>query len=159
MEQPVMTKLEPPRFEDGKVMLIAGLSERCGPNMNPPALWQRFAPYIGTIPGQIGFTGYGVLCNADDAGNMDYMAGVEVSDFTRVPSELSRLRIPEQRYAVFLHRGHVSTARQTWTDIWNQWLPEYGYKAVGGPEFERYTESFNPMTGEGGFEIWIPVKK
>jgi AraC family transcriptional regulator len=90
---------------------------------------------------------------------MDYIAGVEVSDFARVPAELSRLRIPEQKYAVFQHRGHVSLARQTWTAIWNQWLPEYGYKAVGGPEFERYTSSFNPATGEGGFEIWIPVKK
>jgi hypothetical protein len=24
---------------------------------------------------------------------------------------------------------------------------------------ERYDETFNPQTGLGGFEIWIPVKK
>jgi len=159
IENAALPKLDAPRFEDGKTMLIAGLSERCGANMNAPAQWQRFAPHIGHIPGQIGWTAYGVLCNADDAGSMDYMCGVEVSDFSRVPAELSRLRIPERKYAVFLHKGHVSTARQTWTAIYNQWLPEYGLKTVGGPEFERYTSTFNPATGEGGFEIWIPVTK
>jgi AraC-like DNA-binding protein len=54
------------RFESGKTMLLAGLSERCGPKMNPPALWQRFAPHIGNIPGQVGSTAYGVICNSDD---------------------------------------------------------------------------------------------
>jgi AraC family transcriptional regulator len=115
MDEAVMTQVEAPRFEEGRIMLIVGLGERCDSNMNIPALWQRFAPHIGHIPGQAGFTAYGVLCNADDSGNMDYIAGVEVSDFARVPAEFSRLRIPEQKYAVFQHRGHVSIARQTWT--------------------------------------------
>ena len=35
------------------------------------------------------------------AGNFDYIAGVEVADFSSLPGELSRVRIPEQRYRVF----------------------------------------------------------
>jgi len=120
MDETTVEQVKPVRFEDGKIMLVAGLSERCGPNMNPPGLWQRLAPHIGHIPGQVGSTAYGVLCNSDDAGNMDYMAAVEVSDFARVPLELSRFRIPEQRYAVFLHSGHVSTIRQTWQSIFRK---------------------------------------
>ena len=158
MDETVLTSIEPQRFEDGKALLLVGLSERCGDNMNAPAQWQRFVPHIGHIPGQIGFTTYGVLHNQDDAANMEYMCAVEVPDFSRVPPDLSRLRVPEQRYAVFFHAGHVSTIRQSWMTIFNKWLPESGYKAAGAPEFERYTERFNPMTGAGGVEIWIPVK-
>ena len=150
--------IEPVRFEDGKVLLLAGLSERCGDNMNAPAQWQRFVPHIGHIPGQTGASTYGVLHNQDDAGNLEYMCAVEVIDFSRVPAELSRLRVPEQRYAVFFHAGHISTIRQTWMTIFNKWLPESDCKTAGGPEFERYTASFNPMNGAGGVEIWIPVK-
>jgi len=26
------------------------------------------------------------------------------------------------------------------------------------PTFERYDETFDPLTGNGGFEIWVPIK-
>jgi predicted transcriptional regulator YdeE len=124
-----------------------------------PAQWQRFAPYVGHIPGQVGQTTYGVLCHSDDAGNAEYICGVEVSDFSEVPAELSRLRVPEQRYAVFTHRDHISTIRRTWFTIWNKWLPESGYQAAEGPEFERYGKEFDPRTGAGGLQIWVPIKR
>jgi AraC family transcriptional regulator len=161
MNETLLENLAPPRIVDSKTMLIVGISERYNQEASAkiPAQWQRFVPYLGHIPGQVGRATYGVLCNGDDAGNMDYICGVEVSDFARVPNEFARLRIPEQRYAVFFHDGHISTIRQVWNTIWNKWLPESGYKTTAGPEFERYDERFNPATGEGGFEIWIPVKK
>lgn len=161
MDETLLTNLEPPRFENGKTLLIAGLGERYNAETSAgiPAQWQRFAPNIGHIPGQIGHATYGVLCNSDDAGNTEYISGVEVSNFARVPKEWSRLRIPEQRYAVFSHRDHISTIRRVWYTIWNKWLPESGQKVAEGPEFERYGEEFNPSTGTGGFEIWIPIQK
>jgi len=27
------------------------------------------------------------------------------------------------------------------------------------PNFERYDERFDPLTGNGGFEIWVPVTR
>ena len=83
--------------------------------------WQRrhsrpvaaLSPTVENIPGRIGKVAYGVCCNGDDAGNFDYIAGVEVSDFSDLPREFSRVRIPEQRYAVFTHRDHISTIRRT----------------------------------------------
>ncbi len=160
MDETLLTKLDPPRFEDGKTLLIAGVGERYTSETAAgiPAQWQRFVPYLGHIPGQVGRATYGVLCNSDDAGNTEYISGVEVSDFARIPKELSRLRIPEQRYAVFTQREHISTIRQTWFTIFNKSLPEAGLKPAGGPEFERYGEQFNPETGSGGFEIWIPIQ-
>ena len=43
--------------------------------------------------------------------------------------------------------------------IWKDWLPQSGYEAVDAPEFERYSADFNPDTGTGLLEIWLPVKK
>ncbi len=142
-------------------MLIAGLGERYNAETSAgiPAQWQRFMPHLGHIPGQVGQATYGVICNSDHAGNTEYICGVEVSDFAKVPQEWSRLRIPEQRYAVFTHRDHISTIRQVWFTIWNQWLPDSGYRPAEGPEFERYSEEFDSATGNGGFEIWIPIQK
>jgi AraC family transcriptional regulator len=160
MDESLLTKLEPPRFENGNPLLIVGLGERydCETSAAIPAQWQRFQPYIGNIPGQIGRTAYGVKLNPDDEGNFDYLCGVDVSDFSQAPSELNRVRIPAQRYVVFTHRDHISTIRRTVHTIWSQWLPESGHQVADAPDFERYDESFDPHTGTGGLEIWIPIK-
>jgi AraC family transcriptional regulator len=69
MDKPFLTHLEPPRFEDGKPFLVAGLSERytCETTAAIPSQWQRFGGYFGRVPGQLGKLAYGVCYNADDA--------------------------------------------------------------------------------------------
>lgn len=160
MDETLMTKLDPPRFVNGKVLLIAGTSARydCESSAGIPAQWQRFLPHFGHLPGQIGRVGYGVVCNNDDDGNFDYICGAEVSDFSAVPSEFNRIRIAEQRYAVFAHREHISAIRSTMSTIWNKWLPESGHEVVDAPLFERYAENFDSATGVGGVEVWIAIK-
>jgi AraC family transcriptional regulator len=157
-----LPNLEPPRLEvTTKPLLIAGLVQRYASESNAgiPAQWQRFHPFIGNIHGQVaGRVTYGVVCNGDDSG-IDYVCGVEVRDFSELPEEFARLRIPAQTYAVFSHRDHVSSIRSTCVAIWNKWLPESGHKAVDAPFFERYSEAFDPRTGMGGAEIWIPIEK
>ncbi|WP_027214957.1 AraC family transcriptional regulator [Burkholderia sp. WSM2232] len=160
MDETHLTHLEPPRFEDGRPFLVAGLGERYTLEGAAaiPSQWQRFNEYFGKVPGQVGNVAYGVCYNADDAGNMDYLCGVEVRDFSALPAELSRLRIAAQRYAVFSHREHVSTVGRTWNSIWNTWLPASGQAPADAPSFERYDEKFDPLSGMGGFEIWLPLK-
>jgi AraC family transcriptional regulator len=143
-------------------LLVAGISERCtheNSGAGIPNQWQRFHQKVGDIPDRVGQMAYGVCCNGDDSGNFDYIAGVEVSDFSDLPREFSRVRIPEQRYAVFTHRDHISSIRRTVNTIWNHWLPASGLKAADAPSFERYDENFDPLTGNGGLEIWVPVKE
>jgi AraC family transcriptional regulator len=161
MDQTVLEKLDSPRFENAKAFCVAGLAERCDNQSSAgiPAQWQRFQPYIGNIPGQVGSVAYGVIFNGDDEGNVDYLCGVEVTDYSKVSSELSRVRIPEDRYAVFSHREHVASIRRTFNTIWSKWFPESGHEPADAPFFERYDEHFNPATGLGGLEIWIPLKQ
>jgi AraC family transcriptional regulator len=152
--------LGPPRFEQGRLLLIAGLSARYTDETSAgiSAQWQRFLPYLGHVPGQIGAAAYGVGCNSDDEGNREYITGVEVTDFSDLPVELSRLRIPARRYAVFAHEDHIATIRRTWATIWNRWLPESGHEVADAPDFERYGATFDSQSGLGGLEVWIPLK-
>lgn len=160
MDSTALDTLAPPRFETGKAMLIAGVGERFSHENGAgiPGLWQRFHQYVQNFPGRIGQVAYGVCTNGDDAGNFDYIAGVEVHDFSDLPRDFSRVRIPEQKYAVFTHRDHVASIRRTVNTIWNHWLPSSGFKMADSPTFERYDEKFDPATGNGGFEIWVPIK-
>ena len=160
MDEALLIRLEPPRLENGRRLLIAGIGARytCDAIAGIPSQWQRFLPHFDHVPWQIGRAAYGVCCNSDDAGSFDYVCGVEVRDFSRVPADWSRVRIPEQKYAVFAQPGHVSMIRSTWNTIWNEWLPNSGYEVADAPDFERYGEQFNSATGMGGFEIWVPIK-
>ena len=162
MDSTLLDNLKPPRFETGKPLLVAGIAERCtheNGGAGIPNLWQQFHQTVDHIPARIGKVAYGVCCNGDDAGNFDYVAGVEVADFSDLPREFARVRIPEQKYAVFTHAEHISTIRRTVNTIWNHWLPASGMKAADAPSFERYDEKFDPATGNGGLEIWVPVRE
>jgi AraC family transcriptional regulator len=160
MDSTLIDNLQAPRSTTAKAFLVAGVGDRFSHENGAgiPGLWQRFHQSVAHIPGRIGQVAYGVCCNGDDAGNFDYIAGVEVTDYSDLPREFSKVRIPEQRYAVFTHREHVSTIRRTVNTIWNHWLPASGLKIADAPNFERYGTNFDPLTGNGGFEIWVPVR-
>jgi AraC family transcriptional regulator len=160
LDETLTPDLKPARFENGKPLLIAGLGERYTweTSKAAPAQWQCFVPYLGNISGQVGKATFGVSFNGDDEGNFDYIAGVEVTDFSDLPAAFSRVRIGPQKYAVFSHCEHISIIRGTVKTIWSKWLPESGHEIADAPNFERFGEEFDPKTGMGGFEIWIPIK-
>ena len=150
-----------PRFDTGISMRIAGLGGRFGDHNRAqiPALWQRFGPkYFGRVPGQVDRKCYGVCSNMDEKGNVDYLAGVEVSSFSGLPAELTQLTIARQRYAVFAHDGHVSEISGAWMDIFDVWLPQSGCEVAAAPSFECYSEAFDPEVAIGNVEIWIAVR-
>jgi AraC family transcriptional regulator len=160
MDSTATDLLNPPRFETSKPLLVAGVGDRFSHENGAgiPGLWQRFHQTVAQLPSRVGPVAYGVCCNGDDAGNFDYIAGVEVADFSDLPREFMCVRIPEQKYAVFTHREHISTIRRTVNTIWNQWLPASGFHVADAPNFERYDDCFDPNTGNGGLEIWVPIK-
>jgi AraC family transcriptional regulator len=59
-----MLRTSPPvvRFENESVLLLAGIAQRytCETSAGIPSQWQRFLPHLGTVPGQIGKTAFGV---------------------------------------------------------------------------------------------------
>jgi AraC family transcriptional regulator len=109
----------------------------------------------------VGHAAYGACWTF--AGGIEYLTGVEVGGSSSIPGEFHVVDIPAQKYAVFPHREHVSKLRETLDAIGSIWLPESGHEIVRGTAdapnfFERYSEEFDPRTGMGGMEVWIPIK-
>jgi AraC family transcriptional regulator len=152
--------LSAPRFVDSEELLIAGLGERftIETSQGIAALWQRFVPYIGRVPGQQGYETFGVCCNPQEDGSFEYIAGVRVSRTNDLPAGFTQQRLAACRYAVFLHDGHISSIHETFNAIFQRWLPNAGLQGADAPEFERYSEDFDPMTGAGTVEIWVPLR-
>jgi len=151
-----------PRFVDEGPLLIAGLRQtHVGSNAGIPSQWMRFVPHIGNIPGAIDGAAYGIcieLCRGEGAG-FDYVAGVAMERPAQLPDGLSPLELPARRYAVFPHEGHVSGLPQTIEAIYTRWLPGSGQEpAEELAFFERYGREFDPVTGMGGVEVWVPLK-
>jgi AraC family transcriptional regulator len=150
-----------PRFEVGAALVVAGL---CGhydstTKTQIPALWQRFVPLLQAgIPGQAGWSTYGVCFNADgEGGPFDYLCGVAVTTADAAPDSLAKIEIPPARYAVFSHRGRLRTLANTWARIF-EWLRSSGNRQAGSPYFEWYSADFCDETGTGQLEIWIPIE-
>jgi len=164
MKKSPAMQLEVPRIANGKALRIAGLREHYTSETmkNMPELWLRFGPHIGNVPGQMGRVAFGLCFNALSPDGLDYFAGVEVSGSSALPGEFSLASIPAQKYAVFSHREHVSKLHETLNAI-DKWLPESGLEVACGTAeapsfFERYSEEFDPRTGMGGMEVWVPIK-
>jgi AraC family transcriptional regulator len=157
--------LADPDIKTAGPLLIAGMRQRFTHETRGaiPALWQRFGPHIGHIPKEISQATFGiVIASGEDSENgFDYMAGIGVSSLDDLPEDLAGLRIPKRAYAVFKHAGHVSTIGATCGAIFGSWLPKSGRELADGPLqlIERYDSAkFDPRTGLGGLEIWIPLK-
>ena len=160
MNEALNTDMEEPRRETGLPLLIAGLRVRYSNETiaGIPGQWQRFGPYIGTIPGRVGGMAYGVCHDFGEGGLFEYVCGVAVSSLSGLPAELSGVRVPAHEYLVFRHRGHVSGIHATWRTIMESWLPASEFRMADAPNFERYAEDFDANTGMGGVEIWVPIQ-
>jgi AraC family transcriptional regulator len=153
--------LDPPRFEARAAMLFVGLAQRHAFE-NPegiPEQWRKFMASYGDIPNKLHPIPAGISMDMDDDGNFEYVCAAEVSKFSGAPKGLIELRVPAQNYAVFLHGGHVSKIGATYAAIWNQWLPDHNRIAADAPSLERHCETFDPRTGMGVVEIWIPMEE
>jgi AraC family transcriptional regulator len=151
----------PSRFESGSALILAGIRENYTfeNRTEIPKLWNRFGPRIDTVPDKAGNDAYGVLISTPDGKGFDYMAAVAVSGTENLPTDLTTREIPAQKYAIFPHPGHVSTLCETIDGIFQKWLPQSGQELTVNPDFfEKYGPGFDPATGSGDMEVWVPVK-
>ena len=61
--------------------------------------------------------------NFDSNADFEKWATIEVTDFDKVPDEMETFTLIGGLYAVFMHKGDVSTAPKTFQYIFATWLP------------------------------------
>jgi AraC family transcriptional regulator len=162
MDQPLTPKLAEPRIEDRKALLLAGLIKTFPMKdiASIPSLWAEF----NQIQGAITNTGperryFGASLSFSEEKGCEYMAALEVTDLSAVAKDFQTTTIPAAQYAIFTQPGHITLMRPTIMSIWQDWLPTSGYIAAEAPLLEYYPPAFSGMTGYGGFEVWLPIRK
>lgn len=152
--------LTPTRFERrGPIHLIgllADVSSNDGTSI--PAQWGDFATHLGDIPARTSQGTVGALFQNEDE-SIEYLCAVEVERADDVPAGLSGRTLAPQHYAVFRHDGHVSGIRDSWHGTWSGWLPGADVEPLHAPALEVYGDAFDPASGLGGLELWIPVSE
>ncbi|MDZ4760516.1 MAG: AraC family transcriptional regulator [Alphaproteobacteria bacterium] len=162
MTTTTLPKLAPPEIRSSGAMLIAGIRQflRYEDRGTIPAIWRQLGAHLGNTPNEIEGAAYG-LCMAPangDEGGFDYAAGVAVTSLDDLPEGLTGLRLPPRRYACFRHEGHVSALGSTCAAIPDAW-PEGLEQPRGQMQMiEVYGKTFNPHTGFGDMEVWIPLE-
>jgi AraC family transcriptional regulator len=148
-----------PRIEKLGALTVVGLTRRQNlANAEAiPGQWQQFMTRYEEIDNKAEEIPVSVTTDMDGDGNFSYLTGVVVTSAGVPPKGLVAQNIPPQTYAVFTHSGHVSEIPKTYAAIWDQWVPQSGKVVSDGPWLEKHLPTFNPRTGLGGIQIWIPV--
>jgi AraC family transcriptional regulator len=150
-----------PRYEEKKGLLAVGLAAtyEFGAVEGVAGQWQRFMtiifPDIGhrlpTIP-------VGVASAVDMDGDFTYVTAAEVSSASDARADLEVVRVAPRRWAVFEHAGHITSLSRSFANIWDRWLPASNHAVAEAPSLERHQPTFDPRTGDGGVDIWIPIE-
>ncbi|VUD40422.1 hypothetical protein TDB9533_00209 [Thalassocella blandensis] len=156
-----------PRFENFPAITITGIEREYSFSTrgNISLQWEEFISLktsTATLQGES--ICFGVCTSAKQDG-FHYLSGVRTEENTMQnppasfssPTAFSSIALAARRYAVFEHKDHISTLCHTIDKIWSQWVLDCGLKIAQAPNFERYTEAFNPQTGLNGIEVWIPL--
>lgn len=152
-----------PEIRELPAFHVVGMCGWYDPNRNAreiPKLWERFVPRLKEMPEPVGGRSWGVCFGTEAGGSAPgsffYMAALETPDLSDIPDDMVGKTIPAQRYAVFTHKGPLSTFHDTVGKIWSEWLPASGHAPSGGPDLELYDERFHPEHGQ--IEVWAPIR-
>lgn len=156
-------KIMEPRIEHKPAFTVVGMLEHVTPTTNHriATLWGRFGSRMGEIAHKNEECAFGVcLDDGQPPGSplgFRYVAAVEVDAIENVPPGMIAVPVPAATYAVFTHRGHITQIGDTIKQLWGEWLPASKYHQVPGPDFEYYDARYDPNTGNGEVDLYIPV--
>lgn len=155
------------RFESSPARLVIGIRQTMSVATDTtPALFGAFMPRRNEIPHR---KNQDVLCLQNyppaffSAFNplilFEKWAGVEVPDFSLVPSGMQTLIVPAGEYAVFLFKGRNSDAAPFFQNIYMNWFPASDYIVDDRPHFDVLGSKYKYDSSDSEEEIWIPVKR
>jgi AraC family transcriptional regulator len=147
--------VEPTRFEHADGMLLAGLRRYHRFEQAREGTEQQWREFAASPIEPAHKEAFGAICRADQAG-LEYLTGLRVDSFDGLPEGTGRMRVPPQRYAVFLHTG-AHPVSESWRRVF-AWLSDGPYQSAETPDFERCPDIASRLM-ERDVEIWIGVKE
>jgi predicted transcriptional regulator YdeE/DNA-binding transcriptional MerR regulator len=157
-------KMMEPKIIHKNGMTVVGLSY-VGKNENNeiPQLWAKWNARWDELENPVGDCCYGAcFSNPGGAkeGEFEYIACIEVSDASQVPSGMVARDIPAYKYAVFTHCGKLDTLQDTYKYIYETGLSRSGLEVHPDKfDMELYDDRFIPDSDESEFDILVAIKE
>jgi len=148
-----------PVFKERKAFRVMGVVAHGRPEeIDFEAIWaEEFMPHHDRLQA-LSTDGayYGICIETDEAGVIDYLAGMAVSEAAQPPDGLTAHQVRAAQDAVF--ECTVGTISEVWDQVFRVWLPASGYAYDASAEcFEHYppdtTDEDSPVF------IHVPVQK
>jgi predicted transcriptional regulator YdeE/effector-binding domain-containing protein len=118
-------------------------------------VWDQLNARMGEIA-QINGPAYGVCFGQPNDKEPWYLAGFEVAQATNIPSGMTSMTVPAQKYAVF--PCTMETLGETYRYIVQEWQPSSGYEHADAPDFEYYDEEPDGDPKQMRLSVYWPVK-
>jgi AraC family transcriptional regulator len=139
--------LQPSIVQIDDVMLIGIRGKSSLKKNRLPSLWKELDARIDDIPNKIEMIrGYGI-CEADpdfdlsefnESTESGHFIGVAVTSLEKIPRDMYSKILPGGKYAVFTHKGKLSTLELTYQYIWGTWVLCSGCEIDTRDDFEFY---------------------
>lgn len=151
---------------DGK--LLVGIKQEMSYIDNKTALlWKSFMPFRNEVSNRVDNRYYSMQIYEDayDYGSFDpatrfiKWAAVEVKSVKNIPANMGTYHMAGGMYAVFVHIGPASEFMKSMSFIFDNWLPQSGYKIDKREHFEILEEGYSPVDENAREEIWVPIIK
>ncbi len=126
------------------------------------AVWSVFNQRAGEIRHLVHGAAYG-LCRVPAGlpeGEFEYICALPVREPSDVPEGMVARSLPDMQVAVFTHQGSAQTLGETYTNIYQKWLPEAGLEPLEiGFDMELYNQDFKNFAPDSVMYIYVPVKE
>ncbi len=128
-----------------------------------PHLWDAFMRNAGQVKNRVGSDMYGVIY-ASPLGErahqdeLNYIAGVEVSEPGGQPRDFVTREIPAGKFARVTHVGALKNLKATLTALYREALPAAKLEPAGVAEIEVYGKKFVLDKPDSEFDILVSVK-
>lgn len=152
-----------PEMKDLPAFYVMGVTGNFTPQTmkDIPKLWDAFVPLMDKLPRK-NERSFGMMIYHADMEDEEpyctYLVGVEVEADARLMEGFIRYSVPAARYAVFTFDEHISKIAQFIEQAYETWLPEAGLEHANAPDFELYDNRWDPATGTGEVDYYVPVK-
>jgi len=125
-----------------------------------PPLWASFLARMAEVPHAVKGTCYGVVSPVHACSDqLQYLAGIEVSQLAPLPHGMVELQVPAARYARFCHQGPAAGIDNTVNYIYSSWMLSSGSEHSTGPDLEIYDARYSATSDASVMHYAIPIRQ